>query len=448
MHKQLGGVLFCVTLSTLALSASAEPEANGIAAPVASQSAARQGEPHGSASGSGVEQAGSVVPERSVEVRLQDNAVFSLHAGFGDQSVIDRAEAASRALLEAVGAGASDGVRVEQASGTAVVYVGQWRIVQLSLDDAHFENEASLEAYASRIAVKIKDAIVAEKRRRAVAQTVFSISLVVFLGLIALVLLKKSGELAERARAWVAANPDRVPALRIRSLQLIGAGPLNTIVIMAISMAKWLGRLVILYAYLVIATSLFEATRGFAEKLTGLVVLPISDLMARLAMTVPTLIVVAVAAIVVLLLVRFVGLFFESVENGDTELSWLPPDLAAPTSVLSRTAIVVLALVFAAPLITGDAQGSFAKLSSFVLLTLTLAVTPILANLAVGVAVVFRRQLRLGDTVEVGAYSGKLLRLGLMEMVLLDADGGEAHIPHLWQLVRPFRVTRATGELE
>ena len=63
-----------------------------------------------------------------------------------------------------------------------------------------------------------------------------------------------------------------------------------------------------------------------------------------------------IAALAVFVLVRFVGLFFVSVARGETPLPWLPADLAAPTSVLLRSAIVVAALVFAAPVVTGDAN--------------------------------------------------------------------------------------------
>ena len=35
-------------------------------------------------------------------------------------------------------------------------------------------------------------------------------------------------------------------------------------------------------------------------------------------------------------LLRFVGLFFEGVQRGEARFEWLPADLAAPTSVLVR----------------------------------------------------------------------------------------------------------------
>ena len=106
-----------------------------------------------------------------------------------------------------------------------------------------------------------------------------------------------------------------------------------------------------------VVLSLFEATRGYTQKMTGVVVAPLSQLMTRLATALPLLVVAALAAVSVFVLVRFVGLFFASVARGETPLGWLPADLAAPTSVLLRSGIVIAALVFLAPIVTGDADG-------------------------------------------------------------------------------------------
>jgi len=73
------------------------------------------------------------------------------------------------------------------------------------------------------------------------------------------------------------------------------------------------------------------------QKLTGFVVAPLSQLMARLATALPRR-VAALAALAVFVLVRFVGLFFASVSRGEALLGWLPADLAAPTACCCRSA--------------------------------------------------------------------------------------------------------------
>jgi small-conductance mechanosensitive channel len=184
---------------------------------------------------------------------------------------------------------------------------------------------------------------------------------------------------------------------------------------------------------------LFEATRGYTEQLTGFVVTPFSEFMARLARALPVLIVALIAAFAVFILVRFVGLFFASVARRETTLLWLPADLAAPTSVLLRFAIVLAALVVAAPVVTGDADGAFGRAGMVLLIALGLSSTPVLASGLVGTIVLFGRRIRVGEHAEIGSSLGKISAINLLETRLKLSDATELRIPHLMLLTRPLR---------
>ena len=93
----------------------------------------------------------------------------------------------------------------------------------------------------------------------------------------------------------------------------------------------------------------------------------------------PLFVVAAVAAVALGVAVRFVGLFFVGVARGETHLSWLPPDLAGPTSVLVRAGMVLVSIVLAAPLITGNDDGTLSRAGVVALVALGMACTPVLA---------------------------------------------------------------------
>ncbi len=195
----------------------------------------------------------------------------------------------------------------------------------------------------------MRDTIDSERKRAAIAKSVFSISLLVFFGLIAFYLIGKLGEFAESAREFLDKRPDRELSIKVQKIEVMRPATLRSSAVMALSLGKWLGQAAIAYAWLVVALSLFEATRNYTQRLTGFVLGPVSQLMERVAMALPLLVVAGLAGMAVFVLVRFVGLFFASVSRGETPLPWLPADLAAPTSVLLRSGIVVAALVFAGP---------------------------------------------------------------------------------------------------
>jgi small-conductance mechanosensitive channel len=371
---------------------------------------------------------------------LGDAPVFTLVVPRGNKTPEVRAREASDALQRAFNADKGAAVSVRRDGDLAVVLIGQSPIVQLTQADCDAAGESTLDVYAGGIAAKVREALDAEGRRAAIAKSVFSVSLLVFFGLIAFYLVRKVGEFEETARVFVDKRADRELSIKVQRIEIIRPATLRSSAVMAISLGKWLGQLGIAYAWLVVALSLFEATRNYTQRLTGFVLGPVSQLMERVASTLPLLVVAGIAALAVFVLVRFVGLFFASVGRGETPLPWLPADLAAPTSVLLRSAIVVAALVFAAPVVTGDPNGALARAGAIVLVALGLASTPLLASGLVGVTVLFGRRLRLGEFAEVGGDVARIVAINLLEIRLVDAHACELRVPHLLCLFRPVRV--------
>jgi small-conductance mechanosensitive channel len=361
-------------------------------------------------------------------VRLKDSTVFLLRAPRGAKSPDERARLVSKALTAAIDDPRATEVRVVRQGDVAVVYAGTVPLIQLSAQDAELAGDSSLDVHAGAVASQIRQALDSERQRSRVTKNVFNVSLVVFLALIAVYLMRKAGEVAERMREWLDKHGDRVLAVRVKRVEILRPATLRNSALVGLEIAKWLGQFGIFYAWLVAVLSLFESTRGYTEQLTGFVVTPFSELMGRLARALPVLLVALIAGLAVFVLVRFVGLFFASVARRETTLSWLPPDLAAPTSVLLRFAIVLAAIVFAAPVVTGDSDGAFG-----------LAATPLLASSLLGSIVLFGRRLRVGEHAEIGANLGRISHIGLLELRLRLADETELRIPHLLLLARPLR---------
>jgi hypothetical protein len=262
----------------------------------------------------------------------------------------------------------------------------------------------------------------------------------VFFGLIAFYLARQIGEFAERARVWIDTHGERVLSVRIRQIEVVSPGTVRSTALVALSLGKWFAQLGVLYAWLAFVLSLFEATAGYTEKLTGFVVSPVSQLMTRVATGLPVLFVLAVVGFAVFILVRFLGLFFGAVERRETIVGWLSPDLAAPTSTIVRFGIVVAALLFLAPLVTGNVEGALGRSGAVVLVALGLASTPVLASGVLGAIVLYGRRLRPGQHVQIGEHTGRISGIGLLDVRLEDRDHTEVRIPHLYALRHPTRV--------
>ncbi len=374
------------------------------------------------------------------EVRVGETVAFVVRVRSGDQSPAQRAAAASKALKDALGSSTPDDVHVQRSGDAAIVYVGRTPVVQLTAADAASAGDASLEVHADSVVARIKVAMQAEQQRSALASRVFAICLVVFFAVVVLYLWRRIGDFAERANGWLEDNPHRIPEVRVRTLTLLNPAAFRSALALAISVGKWVGQLALVYLWLFTALSLFDATRPYTGRINAIILQPFLDLASRIAGSLPITVVVAIAVLVVAIVFRVVGLFFESVRDGTTDLEWLPPELARPTSVLVRAGLVLVTLIFAAPVLTGHPGGALATAGTLGLATLALASTPLLASCVVGVVVVYGRRVRIGDHVAVGDRAGRVVDVGLVDMTLTDAHGLETRIPHLVLVLHPLRA--------
>ncbi len=402
-------------------------------------------EPSVSASVSAVAPSASsstVAPSAVAIARLKDRKVFTLSLPRQGRSAADRARNAGQALEHAFDSHEPGEARFERTDGVAVVYVGKIPIVEVDEADAEAAGATKLEAYAGELASKINNALKEEGKRSAIANTVFSISLIVFAGLIAFLLLGKVSQIGRRAQDWLEENPDRVPPLRVGGVELMRPAAIHAFLTLSISIAKRLVQLAVLYAWIIFALSLFESTKGYTDKLTALVLGPVSGFLTRVGTGLPLAVVTILAVLATALLVRFTGVFFAGVARGETTVSFIPQDLAHHVGVIVRIGIFVVATVLAAPLLTGSEEGALARAGVATLIALGLAATPVLACGMVGVLVVFNRRLRQGDFIELAGRTGRVRNVTLLEVAVEDESGCEVRIPHVLSL---WNATRFMG---
>jgi len=375
------------------------------------------------------------------EARLHERPVFSVRAPRAGQSAQDRAMAATTALDRVLDDPEQTQTRVEERPGAAEVFVGKTPIVTLGEDDAASAGgDISLHVYASGIASRIDESLRTERRRSAIAERVFSVSLLVFSALLAFLVYRRVGELAGQARAWVKSHPARIPALRLGRIEVARPASVRGALSIALALAHRIAQIGVLYLWLIFALSRFDATRAYTNRLAGFVLAPLSALIERVGASLPLVVVAAIAAVALGIAVRFVALFFIGVERGETILTWLPRELAGPTSVLVRAGMVLASIVLAAPLITGTDDGALSRAGVVALAALGIACTPVLACAAAGVPAVFGRRLRPGEFVEAGGRAGIVRDVTLLELVLEDALGCEVRVPQLLGLWHPTRV--------
>ncbi len=380
--------------------------------------------------------------KRGADVKLNDSVVFRVLLAHGQRSAEERAEAAARALEHAL-LGADPRARHKAQGAAQVIFAGETPVIELYAEDAAAAGDASLDVCTARIEARVQETLTTEKKRSDIAQTVFSISLVVFFGLIALFLARQVGDYAGRARSFVLEHPERIPALRLRTLEVIGSGALRGVLLGALIIGRAVLQIGLVYVWLVITLSHFDATRPYTERLTGLLTKPLLALLERFAFALPLGLLALCFGALVYVLVRFVELFFVSVRRGETRIAWLPSELVAPVSVLARGTIVICAVLLAGPIVTGDSDGALSRAGAILLFSLALAATPLAACVLLGVVQLLSRRLRTGADLELAGKRGRVTAIGFFDVTLQEPDGHSVRVPHLLALVSPLQMKAA-----
>ena len=441
--RALGSGHLVALLLALAPAVSAEPgpAATATTATIAAGSTAAAGAAgaeHGAGQGGDLAQ--------GAPVRINDRTVLVIRIARGSVSAAERARAATQALERAFAEGHGADLVVEEKDGVAVIYAGAAPILQLTAADADAAGDASLSVHAAGALAELKGALANERTRTTIATAVFSFSLLVFSGLIAFLALRRLGESVLALRRWAGAHA-RLPPIRLSGIEVIGPASVRSGLVASLAVGHRLVQFGIVYVWLLIALSLFDATRGYTDRLADLALAPLSALVGSVGAAVPLLVLAAIATVVVGGLVRFAGLFFDSIARGETEVRWISRDLAAPTGVLVRVVIIAAALIFVAPLLGQGTGGVTAWLGLSVLLALALAGVPLLVSLALGVLVVYGRRFQPGDEVEVGGRTGRVRTTTLLEVCLEDAAGAELRVPHVLGLLHPTRISGRVGSV-
>jgi small-conductance mechanosensitive channel len=375
------------------------------------------------------------------DVTLRDGHVLTLRATRGGVPAAARARAATLALADAVEGDPAVEARAETRGDTASILLGKVPVLELGPEDVAASGAPGISDLARSTTAEFNRALRAERRRATLAELVFHVSLVVLSALVAWLLLRKLADLDRGLAATLRERKRRAPALRLRGVEVVSPEGVAGALTVVVRVGRVVLQIVIAYAWLVFALSLFPSTRGAGLRLGQVVLGPAASTLARVGSALPVTIAALVAGALLLLALRAVRLFFHSIASGETHLRGVPAELAVPVGQLVRIALVLLAATFAGPVLTGTDEGMLATLGQAALLAVALAAAPALANVAAGLPRLLGRVYRTGHVAEIGGSSGVVRSVGLQDVEIEDATGRRVLVPHLATLVSPTRPT-------
>jgi small-conductance mechanosensitive channel len=201
----------------------------------------------------------------------------------------------------------------------------------------------------------------------------------------------------------------RIREVGIQSLKLLPAERMWISLVGILKFAAVAAGAAITYVVLDYILSLFPWTREISQNLSGFVLSPLRTMGARFVNSIPNLLFLLILGIVIYYLLRFIRLFFSSIESGAVTMGAFDPEWAKPTYRLVRTFVIAFALVVAFPYIPGSSTQAFKGISLFIGLVFSLGSTSLIGNLISGYSLTYRRAFKAGDRVKIGDHVGDVL---------------------------------------
>ena len=193
---------------------------------------------------------------------------------------------------------------------------------------------------------------------------------------------------------------------------------------------RWVLILGLFEATLTVSLSFYSSTRAVSLTVTRWIFAQLEMLGESAVNYLPSLLVVAVIAIVTNYAIRLVRLIFSQIRKGDLEIPGFYPDWAEPTAKLIRILLIVLALIVAFPYLPGAASPAFRGISIFVGVLLSLGSSSAVASAIAGVILTYMRSFLVGDWVQIGDTMGEVVERTLLVTRLLTPKAEVITIPN------------------
>ncbi|WP_253276940.1 mechanosensitive ion channel family protein [Ruegeria sp. 6PALISEP08] len=222
----------------------------------------------------------------------------------------------------------------------------------------------------------------------------------------------------------------RAESVEEATKSILRSRAIASIIVYSIHALMWVLFLFFFYYYLSLVLLSFAETQAIAQVLLKYVSEPLINVVLAVVGYIPNLIMLVIIATLCRFAIRGLDLFFENLENGAFEIKDFEAHWIAPTNMLFRALVIVIALVFAYPYIPGSGSRAFQGLTILAGIMVSLGSNTVVSNMMAGLFVIYRRSTNVGDRIMVGDKIGDVTEIKLMETLIKSIKNEMISIPN------------------
>lgn len=348
-------------------------------------------------------------------VVLSGEPLFVIQSRVGSFSPEERAQAVTKriqALAEDVSIPV-DAIKIDEQSDTTSIVAGDRVILTLTDADARAE-DTTRQLLGEKYLTAIKDSIQRYRNSRSLKSILLGAFYSLFATLIFIIILKILGQLFSRLdnklNTW---RGTRIPALRIRSLELLPAAQITDILSRCVKFIGFVLNVGLFYGYTTLVLNLFPWTQPIGASLSRYLLAVLNAGWQAFLSYVPNLFVIALVIIITYYLLQFVKFIFVQLGRA-RDIPWFYPEWAEPTYKLATFLVIAFAVIVVFPYLPGSQSPAFQGVSVFLGLLLSLGSSSAIANVVAGVILIYTRAFHVGDRVKIGEAIGDIVEKTLL----------------------------------
>lgn len=375
-----------------------------------------------------------VAPTTTVEpatLTLWNRDIVTLRARFNDLPPSTRVENAARRLELLPVDTKPDQVSVAPGNLAGndglFVTVDSQMIVALLPRDVDPESGLTLGEFGLQVSERVRELLRARSAQNSTAAILGGMGKAMAASIVFVVVLW----LALRARRMVLARLEhRLEAgrrllfgidVRLYSIAIArGFAKLAVILFAFVAAHSWLSFVLLQFPY----------SSPWGERLGSLLRDEIHALATAALRAMPGLLTVALILALVRAASFGVSSFFQRVEAGDVQVSWLEPETAKATRRITVVLLWIFGISVAYPYIPGSSSDAFKGISVFTGLMLTLGSTGLVHQMMSGFVLVYSRAFKAGDYVRIGDVEGTVTTVGVLSTKIKTPRLEEITVPN------------------
>jgi small-conductance mechanosensitive channel len=370
-----------------------------------------------------------LLPEATLRIANRDIAVFrATLLGNGPDARAERARERIGALSDA---DLGDPVKTIPAMlgdlrGISIL-VGDRVAFSLLSGDVDPEDKLTLEQVAEQARARLEQALQAKRDQRKLPVLLRGLAhaaaVTALLGAVLWLFHRAGRGIIAALERYGSAVSDAAATVQWRAY-------LARLLVRLVQLARWLLVIVLLYGWLAYVLDHFPLTEPFGQGLAHFVERLVDWLADGVIASVPGIVTVAVILFVARALVDVIIQFFEGVQTGRTQVSFVHPETASATRRIVTFIAWTLALVVAYPFIPGSSSDAFKGLSVLFGVMLSLGSTGLVTQMMSGLVIIYSRALRKGDYVSVNGIDGMVSEVGALATKVVTMRNEEITIPN------------------